>query len=212
VPLRVNEIFESIQGESSFAGLPCAFVRLSGCNLRCVWCDTSYAWDEGLEMTRPEILAELSRQASPLVAVTGGEPLVQEETPALVRDLLDSGRTVLLETNGSLPVWELDRRCRAMVDVKCPGSAMAGRMEWTNLERLRPGDELKFVLTGREDYEYARAVVLDLKALPAHIHFIPAFGQIEARTLAGWLLQDRLPARLSLQLHKIIWPLAARGV
>jgi 7-carboxy-7-deazaguanine synthase len=210
--LLVNEIFYSIQGESTFVGRPCAFVRLTGCNLRCAWCDTAYAWDEGREMTRQAILAQVSSHACPLVEITGGEPLTQAETPELIRDFLDKGATVLVETNGSLPVWELDQRCIAMMDVKCPGSGMAGRMEWANLDRLRPQDELKFVLTSQDDYEYAREVVLDLKKPVAQAHFIPAFGVLNPRRLAEWILADRLAVRLSLQLHKIIWPPQARGV
>ena len=213
--LKVNEIFYSLQGESSYAGYPCAFVRMTGCNLRCTYCDTRYAYDEGEELEIFEILDRVRSYSCPLVEVTGGEPLVQEETPALILCLLDAGFKVLLETNGSLDIGRTDPRCIRIVDMKCPSSGEVERNNFENLRRLTGRDELKFVLCDRSDYEYARGILQLMNQTPArvgHIHFSPVFGELAPDLLAGWILEDRLKARLSLQIHKIIWDPAQRGV
>ncbi len=209
--LKLNELFHSIQGESSYAGLPCVFIRLSGCNLRCTYCDTQYAYDEGERVDIPEIVGRVSGFGCELVEITGGEPLLQEDTPVLVEALLAKNFTILLETNGSIDIDRVDRRCRRIVDVKCPSSGMDGQNDLGNLERLTKRDELKFVIGDRIDYEFARRTVA---ALPSghKINFSPVFGAIPLRTLAGWILQDRLPVRLNIQLHKVIWDPNARGV
>ena len=208
----VSEIFHSIQGESTHAGRPCAFVRLTGCNLRCAWCDTTHAWEEGRRMTRREVLWAVAAYGCRLVEITGGEPLAQRETPLLVKQLLDHGYEVLVETNGSLSIKPLDPRCTAIVDVKCPSSGMSQNMDWGNLELLRGQDELKFVLADREDFEYAARIVRRLPNMARHIHFSPLWDTLSPRVLAGWILEEKLPVRLGLQLHKIIWDPETRGV
>lgn len=210
--LEITEIFRSIQGESSWAGLPCTFVRLTGCNLRCSYCDTRYAYGEGRLMEIGDILDRVRELGCGLVEVTGGEPLVQEETPALVRKLIEDGYTVLLETNGSLDIGAVDARCARIVDIKCPSSGMAGRNDLRNLERLGDRDELKFVIGDRRDYEFAKEILAKLPAAGLKAGFSPVFGTLSPRLLAGWILEDRLPVRLNIQLHKIIWDPEARGV
>lgn len=212
--LRVNELFYSIQGESSFAGLPCIFVRLTGCNLRCAWCDTTYCYEEGRDQSTEEILANIETYPCRLVEITGGEPLLQQETPELARLLLERGYSVLVETNGSRNIDILDSRCIRILDIKCPSSRESGKNDFANLERLTPRDEVKFVIGSREDYDYASAV---LARLPQNfkiknIHFTPVYAILSPVVLAGWMLADAVGARLSLQLHKQIWPCAARGV
>lgn len=212
-PLRVNEIFYSIQGESTHAGLPCTFVRLTACPLRCTWCDTEYAFYEGRDMTREEILERVRFYRCPTVEVTGGEPLAQPGAAALLRALADEGYTVLLETAGSHPIEGVDPRVRIVLDVKCPGSGMMEHNLWGNLERLKDRDEVKFVVGDRRDYEWAREV-LETHGLPARctVLFSPVFGVLRPEELADWILEDRLEVRLQLQLHKYIWSPAARGV
>ncbi len=213
--MKVNEIFYSIQGESSFAGWPCVFVRLTGCNLRCSYCDTRYAYEEGEEMGIADILEKVACFSCLLVEITGGEPLFQEETPLLIRALLDKGYRVLLETNGSIDVSGVDNRCHRIIDGKLPQSGEAGRNRLENLRLLTDKDELKFVIGGREDYDYARKVI---QLIPQDIagviviNFSPLFPMIAPRLLAEWILEDRLPVRLNLPLHKLIWPSAMRGV
>lgn len=214
--LLVNEIFHSIQGESTHAGLPCTFIRLAGCNLRCSWCDTRYAYDEGELIDISRIIDRVADFGCKLVEITGGEPLIQAATPCLVRTLLDETYTVLLETNGSMDIGLADPRCRRIVDIKCPSSAMADRNDMSNLERLTDRDELKFVIAGREDYDFAKEILARalpcLAPLPCIINFSPLFDAIQPRTLAEWILRDRLPVRLNLQLHKLIWAPDTRGV
>ena len=215
VPLRINEIFYSIQGESLYAGLPCVFIRLTGCNLRCAYCDTRYAYHEGADMTIPEIIRQIaSYPATALVEITGGEPLFQEATPNLVRQLLDHGRTVLMETNGSLDISRIDTRCIRIMDIKCPSSLMDAHNDPDNLRRIGPNDQIKFVIETQADYVYALNI---LKQLPpdfpgSSILFSPAFGFLSPSLLAKWVLQDGLGVRLHLQLHKLIWPNTERGV
>ena len=213
VGLAVNEIFHSIQGESTHAGRPCVFVRLSGCNLRCVWCDTAYAFDEGRAMSIDEILAEVRRYDCELVEVTGGEPLLQAEAIPLMRALLAEGLEVLLETGGSLPIRDVPRGVRRIVDVKCPGSGEASRNLWENLGGLRKGDELKFVIADREDYLWAVETIRARRlAGRVPLLFSPVHGRLDPATLGRWVLADRLPVRVQIQLHKVLWPEVARGV
>jgi 7-carboxy-7-deazaguanine synthase len=216
MPLRVSEIFLSIQGESTHAGLPCAFIRLAGCNLRCSYCDTAYALEGGQEMGTAEAAECALAFGVPLVEVTGGEPLLQEEAYPLMEALLAAGATVLLETNGSLPVGRVDPRVARIIDVKCPGSGFAHCNDWSNMALLRATDEVKFVLADRADYDFARGAVRHYGLLErCPVLFAPAWGEppqrLEPRQLAEWMLEDRLAGvRLQLQLHKLIWG-QARG-
>ncbi len=212
--LTVNEIFHSIQGESTYAGRPCVFVRLTACDLRCSWCDTPYAFHEGSKRTLQDVLDEVERLDCPLVEVTGGEPLLQEDVYPLMQGLLDRGRTVMLETGGHRSTARVPDRVVTILDVKCPGSGEAHRNDWGNLDRLRPQDEVKFVVANRADYEYARDVIArhGLAGRAAAIHLSPVHGVLAPRTLAEWVLADGLQARVQLQLHKFIWDPSTRGV
>lgn len=211
--LRVCEIFAGIQGESTFAGLPCVFVRLTGCNLRCVYCDTLYAYDEGTAMTSETIIASVLSHGIGLVEITGGEPLLQEGVFALARGILDKGLTVLVETNGSISIRPLDPRAVVIMDVKCPSSGMTDRMDLTNLDHLRLTDEVKFVLSGRQDYEWAKAFIRShMLARRCRILFSPVHGELPPVELAAWIIGDRLPVRLNLQIHKYMYHPDARGV
>jgi 7-carboxy-7-deazaguanine synthase len=212
--LTINEIFYSIQGESTYAGRPCVFVRLTACDLRCSWCDTEYAFHEGRKQSLDEVLAEVDRLDCPLVEVTGGEPLLQEDVYPLMQSLLDRGRTVLLETGGHRSTRRVPEAVVTVLDVKCPGSGEAHRNDWSNLQRLRPHDEVKFVIRGRVDYEYARDVISRhfLGERAAAVHLSPVHGVMNLRQLAEWALADRLPARVQVQLHKYIWDPVTRGV
>jgi 7-carboxy-7-deazaguanine synthase len=212
--LAVTEIFKSIQGESTWAGLPCTFVRLAGCNLRCAYCDTRYADEEGTRMSIRAILERCDALGCNLVEVTGGEPLAQPECPTLVTCLLESGYTVLVETNGTLPIASLPAEAVKIMDIKCPGSGMCDRMDASNLDAVSPRDEIKFVIGDRADYEWARdtAARHNLTKRCSAVLFSPAFGTLEPDALASWILEDRLPVRLQIQLHKYIWPPGQRGV
>jgi len=211
VSLAVHEIFASIQGESSFAGWPCAFLRLSGCNLACSWCDTVHAAERSTPYSLEAAFDALTAFGLPLVELTGGEPLLAPELPALAARLADAGRTVLVETNGSLDISVLDPRVVAIMDIKCPGSGMADRNDYANLDRLRPRDEVKCVLADREDYLFAREVTARVRECRT-VLFSPVTGSLDPAELAAWMVADRLRARLGLQLHKIIWGPDARGV
>jgi 7-carboxy-7-deazaguanine synthase len=212
--LTINEIFYSIQGESTYAGRPCVFVRLTACDLRCTWCDTAYAFHEGRKRSLDEVLAEVDGYHCPLVEVTGGEPLLQEEVYSLMHGLLDRGRTVLLETGGHRSTERVPEQVITILDVKCPGSGEAHRNDWSNLARLRPRDEVKFVIKDRVDYEYARDVIQrhDLEGRAAAILFSPVHGMLAPKCLSEWVLADRLPVRVQLQVHKYIWDPDTRGV
>jgi 7-carboxy-7-deazaguanine synthase len=211
--LRVNEIFHSIQGESTFAGRPCVFVRLTGCQMRCVWCDTAYAFHEGEQRTLEEILGRVAAFGCPLVEVTGGEPLLQPAVHPLMTALCDAGYEVLLETGGGLDIAGVDRRVRRIVDVKCPGSGEAQHNRWENLDDLRATDEVKFVVAHRRDYEWAKEVIAERRLSGrCPIHLSPVWDALPPADLAAWILADRLPVRLTLQQHKILWGAEARGV
>lgn len=213
--LKVNEIFHSIQGESSYAGRACVFVRLTGCNLRCTYCDTTYAYEEGEELEIGDIIDRVASYQCPLVEVTGGEPLIQAETPALIRRLLERGYEVLLETNGTRDISQVDDRCVKIVDIKCPTSGEADKHDLINLSGLTDHDEIKFVIGSREDYEYAKKI-LDLINLESFrmdkVLFSPVFCSVKPSVLAEWMLEDRLNVRLQLQLHKYIWDPEKKGV
>jgi 7-carboxy-7-deazaguanine synthase len=208
----INEIFHSIQGESTFAGRPCVFVRVTGCALRCVWCDTTYAYHEGVEMDLEAVIARVSSFSCPLVEITGGEPLESPDVPELVRRLLDLGHEVLVETGGHRDISLLDRRSRAILDVKCPNSGMVEAMDWANLERLWPGCEVKFVLSNRADYAFARDLVRQNSLDRFPVLFSPVHDGLDPRELAEWMLADGVNGRLQLQVHKFIWDPETRGV
>jgi len=211
--LNVTEIFHSIQGESTHAGRPCVFIRLTGCPLRCTWCDTAYAFYGGRDLTENDVIEQVRAFGCPLVEVTGGEPLSQPEACSLLARLCDEGFEVLLETSGAIDTAGVDRRVRVVLDVKCPGSGMAERMHWPNLERLASQDEVKFVIKDRGDYEWARDLIRrrDLTAR-CTVLVSPVFGETDPRQLAEWVLADRLPVRFQLQLHKHVWAPDMRGV
>jgi 7-carboxy-7-deazaguanine synthase len=211
--LRINEIFHSIQGESTHAGTPCVFVRLTGCNLRCVWCDTAYAFHEGREMSVDEVLDRVEGYGCRMVEVTGGEPLLQPEAIPLMQRLLERGHVVLLETGGSMPIDRVPAGVRRILDVKCPGSGEAERNRWENLDDLRDGDEIKFVLADREDYRWAMGRVEERRLAERWpVLFSPVHGVLDPAELAAWVLADGLPVRVQLQVHKILWPGVTRGV
>lgn len=212
--LTINEIFHSIQGESSRAGEPCVFVRLTACDLRCIWCDTPYAFHEGKKRSVEDVIAEVERYACPLVEVTGGEPLLQEDVYSLMEQLLARGHTVMIETGGHRSIARVPADVMKIVDVKCPGSGEAHRNHWENLALVGPRDEVKFVIKDRTDYEYARDVVQThaLAGKVGAVLFSPVHGVLDARSLSEWVLADRLPVRVQLQLHKFIWLPETRGV
>ena len=212
--LTVNEIFHSVQGESSFAGRPCVFVRLTACDLRCSWCDTPYAFYEGRKQELDSVLEQVEKFDCALVEVTGGEPLLQEDVYPLMQGLIDRGRTVLLETGGHRSTARVPHAVITILDIKCPGSGESAKNDWSNLERLRAHDEVKFVIKDRADYEYARDVIArhQLASRVAAIHLSPVHGVMHPRSLSEWVLADNLPVRVQLQLHKYIWDPATRGV
>ncbi len=213
--MKICEIFYSIQGESSYSGLPCVFVRTSGCNLRCSYCDTRYAYEDGVEMTVEGVIAQVRSYGCQLVEITGGEPLVQqEEVNVLIDSLLKNGYEVLLETNGSLSVEPIDDRVVKIMDVKCPDSGMSEHMRWENLQHLGEHDQVKFVLSSREDYEWTREVMAKyplLNQIEACL-LSTAFSALKPKDVVKWMLDDRLNARFQLQIHKYIWHREARGV
>jgi len=204
--MRVSEIFHSIQGESTWAGRPCTFVRLTGCPLRCRWCDTEYAFEGGTAMSLPEVLGAVERFGCPLVEVTGGEPLVQKECGELLSALCDRGYEVLLETSGAISTEKVDPRVVTILDLKCPDSGEMERNLWENLDRLRPRDEIKFVVASRRDYEWALQTVRERNLAARNVVlFSPVWGELEPGTLAGWILADRAPVRIQIQLHKVLF-------
>jgi 7-carboxy-7-deazaguanine synthase len=211
--LTVNEVFFSIQGEGTRAGQPCVFLRLTGCPLRCVWCDTAYAFHEGQKCSEDEVMADLARFPTRLLCLTGGEPLAQPAAFGFVGRLLDAGWDVLVETSGHVPLDALDPRAVAIMDVKTPGSGESARMEWRNLDLLKATDEVKFVIDGRGDYEWARDLVRERRISDrCTVLFSPVHGVLEPGALGRWILDDGLPVRLQVQLHKYLWPGTERGV
>ncbi len=223
--LRINEIFFSIQGESTWVGSPCLFIRLAGCPLRCTYCDTSYAFREGSTRTIDSLVDEALAHSCKVIEITGGEPLAQRGVHALITRLLDAGRTVLIETSGAIDTEAVDPRAHIILDVKTPDSGESHRTQWANLDRLRPHDEVKFVIGSRGDYEFAREITAthDLVKRCRAVHFSPVHEQpaaleilgargLHPRELAEWILRDRLDVRLQIQMHKVIWDPATRGV
>jgi 7-carboxy-7-deazaguanine synthase len=217
--LRITEIFHSIQGESTWAGVPCTFVRITGCPLRCVWCDTEYAFHGGTRMTLSEIVEEVAKHPARVVEITGGEPLAHPGSIELARLLLDEGNTVLVETSGAFDVSGLDPRVHRIMDLKCPGSGESEKNLWSNLDHLGPLDEIKFVITDRADYEWARDTIrergLDQRVLEGSLRALlmsPVWGELELEDLAAWILEDGLPVRFQVQVHKLIWGAEATGV
>ena len=211
--LTINEIFKSIQGESSYTGRPCIFIRLTGCNLRCTWCDTEYAFYEGQPKSVKDIMAAIDPLGVPLVEITGGEPLLQEEVYDLMDALLAKNYEVLLETGGGVSVAKVPERVIKILDVKCPGSGEDAKNLWDNLDHLHPHDEVKFVLKDRADYEWSRDVIQrrDIHQ-KAQVLFSPVYDTLGLKELAAWVLADNLPVRVQTQLHKIIWGKDAIGV
>ncbi len=205
--LKVNEIFKSIQGESTYAGLPCTFVRLAGCNLRCTYCDTSYAYYNGRELSDEDIMAKVEEYGVKCVEFTGGEPLLQEETPKLLKTLLDKGHNVLVETNGSICIGCLDKRLNIIMDYKTPKSGMSERMKPRNFEFLKKTDQIKFVLMDESDYLWAKDIIINnhLAERFDNILMSPAYGELSPKSLVTWVLSDNLPVRVQLQIHKYIW-------
>lgn len=212
--LVVHEIYRSIQGESTFAGLPCTFVRLTGCNLRCTWCDTPQAFYGGKRYRRGEVLREALALGTPLVELTGGEPLLQPGAIPLMRELCDAGRTVLVETSGEADVSRVDLRVHKIMDLKAPGSGESHRNRWSNLDHLRTGDEVKFVLSDRADYEWMRKAVRERGLAERGVALLAStvWGKLSAKSLVAWVLEDGLPVRVQMQMHKIIWGAEAQGV
>lgn len=211
--MKICEIFASIQGESSYAGMPCTFIRLTGCNLRCLYCDTTYAYEEGMELTEAEIINEVELIGVSLVTITGGEPLLQEETFRLTERLISEGYKVLIETNGTMSIKDIDNRAVIVLDVKTPGSGMWEEIDTSNFDHLKPADEIKFVITDRADYEWSKDMMhkYNLRS-KCQVFFSPAFGILLPESLVKWILEDRLDVRLNLQMHKYIYGSERRGV
>ncbi len=212
--MRINEIFYSIQGESTFAGLPCVFIRLTGCNLRCSYCDTEYAFNEGKEMSIPEIIQAIEVFPARTALVTGGEPMLQKSVHELFRNLLERNYTVLLETGGQMPLSDVDPRVHKIMDFKCPSSGMEAHNDFENVRCLTPDDELKFVIGDRRDFEWACDIVrrYELASRVRAVLFSPVFNKLAYPDLANWVLNCGFPARIQIQLQKIIWPDMQRGV
>jgi 7-carboxy-7-deazaguanine synthase len=212
--LVIHEIYASIQGESTFAGLPCTFVRTTGCNLRCSWCDTTQAFYGGTRMSRADVLSRALATGTELVELTGGEPLLQPGVLPLMKELCDAGRTVLIETSGEADVSKVDPRVHKIMDLKAPGSGESARNRWTNLDHIGPRDELKFVLANRVDYEWMRDAIRtrDLARRTPNLLASTVFGKLATKELIGWVLEDKLPVRVQLQMHKYVWAPETQGV
>ena len=212
--LKINEIYESVQGESSWAGWRCVFVRLTACDLRCTYCDTEYAFYEGKKRAVSDVLAEVLALDCLLVEITGGEPLLQKNVHPLMTALCDAGRTVLIETSGAHDISRIDPRVHRIMDLKTPGSGEVARNLWSNIAHLAKRDEVKFVIGSREDYEWSREQLRthDLATRCGGVLFSPIFGRIEPRDIVAWILEDKLPVRFQLQMHKFIWDPKKKGV
>lgn len=210
--MKVCEIFTSIQGESSYAGKPCTFVRMTGCNLRCTYCDTQYAYDQGEELSEDSIFKKVKNAGIQLVEITGGEPLLQKGAWDLIKRLLDEGFDVLVETNGSCSIKDIDKRAVVILDIKTPGSGMADKMDFSNIDHIKLDDEIKFVITNRGDYEWTKDIMskYDL-SVKGHVLISPAYGMLDPQDIIRWMLEDRITARLNLQLHKYIFGPDTRG-
>jgi len=212
--IRIHEIYESIQGESTFAGLPCTFVRLSRCNLRCRWCDTPQAFEGGTQLSRADVLEKALSFGTPLIELTGGEPLLQAGAIPLLRELCDSGRTILLETSGERDISEVDPRVHRIMDLKAPGSDESHRNRWENIKHLTRRDEVKVVLADRADYEWAKGVIEE-HGIVDRVNAVLlscVWGELDPKDLVQWVLQDHLPVRVQIQMHKVIWDADTEGV
>jgi 7-carboxy-7-deazaguanine synthase len=210
--MKIAEIFTSIQGESTFCGFPCTFIRVTGCNLRCRYCDTPYAFEEGEELKLNRIISEVREAGISLVELTGGEPLLQEECHLLMKLLLEEGYSVLLETNGSIPLEKIDSRVVKIMDIKCPSSGMSDHMDLSNIACLDRKDEVKFVVGDRGDFDWARGIIDKYRLIEkCKVLISPVSPKLEAKEIAGWILEEKLPVRLQLQLHKFIWPELSGG-
>ena len=211
--IKINEIYLSVQGESTHTGLPCVFIRLTGCNLRCSWCDTAYAFHEGKNMSIDEILQKVENFGIHLVEITGGEPLMQDNVYTLMRRLIEKGYKVMLETGGSISLERVPKDVIKIMDLKCPGSGEQEKNNLDNLKLLAPHDEVKFVILDRKDYEWSRDIIKRFKVNEtAHILLSPVFDKLELKEMVKWILEDRLPVRLQTQLHKIVWDKNTIGV
>mgnify|MGYP003444895646 CR=1 FL=1 len=211
--MKINEIFKSIQGESSFAGIPTVFVRLTGCNLRCQWCDTKYAYDEGVDLIVDEVIGRVNAFRLQFIQITGGEPLLQEDVYELMDRLLNMDYNVSLETNGSINLSSVDKRVVKIIDIKCPSSGESDRMDFGNINYLTKSDEIKFVINDRDDYNWAKEIIDRYNLIKrCNILISPVYGEIEPRQLAEWILGDNLNVRLQIQLHKLLWHPEMRGV
>ena len=211
--IKINEIYLSVQGESTHTGLPCIFIRLTGCNLRCSWCDTAYAFHEGTNMSIDEILQKVESFGIHLIEITGGEPLMQDNVYTLMRRLIEKGYKVMLETGGSISLERVPKDVIKIMDLKCPGSGEQEKNNLDNLKLLAPHDEVKFVILDRKDYEWSRDIIKKYKINEtAHILISPVFDKLELKEMVKWILEDRLPVRLQTQLHKIIWDKNTIGV
>lgn len=210
--LKVNEIFYSIQGESSFSGIPFVFVRLAGCNLRCTYCDTRYAYEEGEEISIEQIFKKVKKYECRYVEITGGEPLIQGETPFLIDFLIDKDFNVLLETNGTKDISVVSDKATIIMDIKCPSSGESNKIDWDNLERLEPKDEVKFVIAEETDYDWAKGIIADKSLIyKTKVLLSPVKEKLDPAVLAEWILKDNLKVRFQLQLHKILWPEEKKG-
>ncbi|MCK5594994.1 radical SAM protein [bacterium] len=212
--IKVNEVFKSIQGEGSFAGKLCSFVRLSGCNLRCSYCDTKYAYEKGNDLSIEKIVRKVKILGLSLVEITGGEPLLQKETTKLVDTLIEQKHTVLIETNGTISIKNINQHAIIILDLKCPGSKMSANTMWKNIEYLRKKDEVKFVIGDRKDYDWAKDITAEYNLIQRvnHVHFSPVYGKLVPKELAEWIHHDNLDVRMQIQIHKYIWGPDARGV
>jgi 7-carboxy-7-deazaguanine synthase len=211
--MKVCEIFTSIQGESSYAGLPCTFIRMTGCNLRCSYCDTTYAYYGGNEFSENDILKEVKAAGTAHVEITGGEPLLQTEVFHLIKILLDNNYIVLIETNGSMSIKSIDRRAIVILDLKTPGSGMSDKMDFSNIGQIKSNDEIKFVITNREDYEWSKLIISKYELTArCNILMSPAYGILSPEELAEWMIEDKIKARLNIQIHKYIFINKGRGV
>jgi len=212
--LNIIEIFSSIQGETSLSGLPTTFIRLAACNLRCTWCDTTYSFGRGEKVSMEQIVGQVESNGCPYVCITGGEPLLQNDVHSLMKILCDKGYTLSVETGGSLPTDKVDPRVITILDIKCPGSGMSERNHWSNLDKLRDHDEVKFVIQDKEDYAYAIEVCNKFKLFQRgkFVLFSPVFDELDPKELVQWILNDKIPARLNLQIHKFIWSPETIGV
>ncbi|GAI64294.1 radical SAM protein [candidate division WOR-3 bacterium] len=211
--MKICEIFKSIQGESSYAGWPFVFVRFTGCNLRCAFCDTTYAFEEGFEISEKKLLERITLYGIKSIEITGGEPLLQKGVYALTENLIKRGYTVLLETNGTMDISRLNRNIIRVIDIKCPGSGESDKTRWENLDNLRKDDEVKFVIMNRDDYEWAKRISKKFSLTERFtVNLSPAYNFLPQQKLAGWILEDNLHVRFNLQLHKYIWKGITRGV